>query len=85
MSERMTHIRPGSGWKRLSDVVYGHTSCIRVHICGLMTLPDGNTISANMWPESKEFRRCIRICGGSRRGAMVWALRKLADFLDAQD
>lgn len=77
----MKQMRPGKGWKRVGGAVYFHTSGLKVHVHGLVVLPDGRIIDGGLWPESREFLDCVRVCGGTRRGAMVWALRKLAETL----
>jgi len=67
-------MRPGPGWKHVTGPVWDHVSGVRLHMSGLVRLPDGNTVSANQCPQSKSADRAVRIAGSRRRGLMVWAL-----------
>lgn len=68
-------IRPGAGWRHLAGAVWEHKNGTRVHLLGLIRLPDMTWVSADKWPESKDAHRMIRINGGNRkRGLMAWAM-----------
>ena len=74
MIGQRVEMRPGSGWKLLSGAVFEHESGVRVHIAGLVKLPDGRYLHANKWPECREAEHMIRVNGGNRkRGLMAWA------------
>ena len=40
------------GWKHVGGAVYDHTSGTRVHVMGLCTLPNGESVNGMLWPES---------------------------------
>lgn len=68
-------IAPGPGWVRRSDTssVWDHSSGMRVHMMGMVRLPDGLIVWGNAWPESIAVLSCIDIVGGSRRrGLLLW-------------
>ena len=68
-------MRPGAGWRHLAGPVYEHKNGTRLHMLGLIKLPDGDFLYANKWPESKYAARFIRANGGNkRRGLMAWAM-----------
>ena len=70
-----SQIRPGGGWKHVAGPVWEHTGGARVHIAGLVKLPDGRYLHANKWPECRDAERLIRANGGNRkRGLMAWAI-----------
>lgn len=74
-------IRPGRGWSHVAGSVYEHTSGLRLHVGGLIRLPNGQCVSANEWPESRTVRWYVRANGGNRkRGLMAWARSKLSAF-----
>lgn len=65
--------RPGPGWRHIGGAVYEHSSGMRVHMLGVVLLPDRTTISANTWPNHRDAERMIKINGGNRRrGLMAW-------------
>jgi hypothetical protein len=67
-------LKPGNGWRHLAGPVWEHTNGSRVHVMGLVKLPDGSFLSANVYPQCNEAARLIRINGGNRkRGLMAWA------------
>jgi len=67
-------IRPGDGWKYLAGSVWEHTKGTRVHLMGLIRLPDMSFVSLDKYPECIEGHRLIKINGGNRkRGLMAWA------------
>ena len=71
----MLNIKPGHGWNHLGGSVYEHPSGTRIHLGGLVRLPDLSFISLNKWPEGNDGWRHISICGGNRkRGLMAWAV-----------
>lgn len=71
----MLNIKPGPGWDHLGGAVYEHASGTRIHVGGLVRLPDMSFVSLNKWPEGNEGWRNISICGGNRkRGLMAWAV-----------
>jgi len=80
--------KPGPGWTNLhppseeSGPVWEHTSGVRIHAAGLVLLPnDEAAFWANLWPESQEIDRAIRMCGGNRkRGMMCYALEKAREL-----
>lgn len=77
----MKDMRPGNGWNHLSGPVYEHVSGTRIHILGMVKLPNGEWKSANKYPENIDAHRLIRINGENRkRGIMAWAnqLNKVA-------
>ena len=68
-------VHPGAGWKHLGGPVWEHLNGTRVHLLGMVRLPDMSFLSANKWPASSEAKLFIRINGGNRkRGLMAWAL-----------
>lgn len=75
----MKALRPGRGWRHVAGAVWDHASGLRLHMLGLVRLPDGSHVSANEWPHSRDAQRAMRIAGGRRRGLMVWALWELTD------
>jgi hypothetical protein len=47
---------------------------MRLHMMGMVRLPDGLIVRGASWPESGAVDQCIRIAGGNRRrGMMIWA------------
>lgn len=72
-------IRPGRGWSHVAGSVWEHTdSALRLHVGGVIRLPDGQCVSANEWPESLTVRWYVRANGGNRkRGLMAWARSKV--------
>lgn len=74
----MTRCKPGPGWKWISGPVWEHASGMRLHLHGLVQLPNGEYLSANTLAEWQDVGRAVRIAGGNRRrGLMLWALEKL--------
>lgn len=70
--------RPGRGWRHVNGSVWDHDSGMRLHLLGLLKLPSGETVTADMWPEYLNVRNAVRIAGGSRkRGLMIWAMATL--------
>lgn len=68
-------IRPGNGWQHLAGPVYEHRNGSRVHMLGLVQLPNGEIINEHKYPECVDAARMIRINGGNRRrGLMAWAM-----------
>ena len=68
-------IRPGNGWKQLSGSVWEHSNGTRIHLIGMVKLPNGKWMSANIWTNSRDADMAIRINGGNRRrGLMAWAM-----------
>lgn len=68
-------MKPGRGWKHLSGPVWEHENGTRIHIGGLVRLPDRTYLSLNKHPEGSEGWRKITINGGNRkRGLMAWAV-----------
>ena len=66
--------KPGSGWSHIAGPVWENTDGCRIHLLGLIRLPDMTYMSANKISEGNEARRFIRINGGNRRrGLMAWA------------
>lgn len=64
---------------RLSASVWEHTSGARIHLGGLVRMPNGDHYHLNNWSQGTEIREMIRINGGSRkRGMMAWAVKGLA-------
>jgi hypothetical protein len=48
---------------------------MRLHMLGMLRLPNGEIRQANQWPTSQLADGCIRVAGGNRkRGLMIWAL-----------
>lgn len=75
----MQKIKPGPGWKLLGSAVFEHPNGTRVHLGGLIRLPDLSFVSLNKWPEGNEGWTHIAICGGNRkRGLMAWAVNLAA-------
>jgi len=71
-------MRPGPGWKHLNGPVWEHESGVRVHIGGLVRLPDMTIVTVNKWPERKEAGYYIKINGGNKkRGLMAWAMNMI--------
>lgn len=67
-------MRPGAGWRHIAGAVYEHTNGTRVHLLGMIRLPNGEWVSSNKWPESKDADRFVRMNGGNwKRGLMAWA------------
>jgi len=76
-SERVKRLvmRPGAGWRHLAGPVWEHTSGARIHLMGVIRLPDKTHLFLNNWRESELGRKLIRINGGNRkRGLMAWAM-----------
>ena len=71
-------MRPGNGWRHLAGTVYERNDGLRVHLGGLIRFPDGQYLSGNTWPESREMHLAIRINGNRKRGIMAWANSVLA-------
>ena len=68
-------MRPGSGWKNLKGPIWQHTSGTRVHVMGIVRLPDKTVVSVNESLNRIAANRMIRINGGNRkRGLMALAL-----------
>lgn len=76
MSARIIYPRrPGPGWKRLLPApVWEHSSGLRIHGFGLISLPGGLKIWANNHPYTREYENAVRQQGCRRRGLMVYAL-----------
>lgn len=54
--------------------VYERADGLRVHVGGLVRLPDGTTVSGHEWPESTRWVLACRCEPLSRRrAAMLWA------------
>ena len=71
-------MRPGTGWEHLAGPVWEHTTKTRIHLGGLIRLPDKTFFSLNRYPECMDGFKFIKINGGNRkRGLMAWA-RNLA-------
>ena len=69
--------RPGPGWQQntITKAVWDHDSGMRLHMLGMLRLPNGEIRQANQWPTSQLADGCIRVAGGNRkRGLMIWAL-----------
>lgn len=68
-------MRPGAGWKHVGGPVWEHTNKTRVHIGGLVRLPNMTFVSDSKWPGSRTAAQLIRINGQNRkRGLMAWAM-----------
>jgi hypothetical protein len=66
-------MRPGKGWKKLSNTVYEHISGGRIHVGGLLRFPKGDYLHMDHWPVTQDAYLFIRINGGNRkRGLMAW-------------
>ena len=67
-------VRPGPGWSHIAGVVWEHDNGTRIHLLGMARLPNGEWISSNKWPDSRDADFMIRANGGNRkRGLMAWA------------
>ena len=67
--------KPGPGWTYVGSSVWDHASGMRLHMLGMLRMPLGELVSANIWPESRGVWLATRLVGGSRkRGLMLWAL-----------
>jgi hypothetical protein len=69
--------RPGPGWRQntITKSIWDHESGMRLHMLGMLRLPNGEIRQANQWPTSQLADGCIRVAGGNRkRGLMIWAL-----------
>lgn len=53
----MLNIKPGPGWVHLGDAVYEHPSETRIHVGGLVRLPDMSFVSLN----GANNRRVLRV------------------------
>jgi len=72
------HYTPGAGWRYLAGAVWEHTSGARVHLMGMVRLPDMSFVSLNKYPECMEGYRLIKINGGNKkRGLMAWTVSLL--------
>lgn len=72
-------VRPGAGWKHMAGPVWEHTSGARIHLGGMIRLPDGTHLSLHNWRGSEAGRMLVRINGGNRkRGLMAWAANLVA-------
>lgn len=69
-------MRPGVGWKHLAGPVWEHTSGARIHMMGIIRLPDNKThLSLTDWQDGEMGRRLVRINGGNKkRGLMAWVM-----------
>ena len=77
MSNQSIVRRPGPGWRQNTNTkaVWDHDSGLRLHMLGMVRLPNGEIRQANQWPTSQLADGCIRVAGGNRkRGLMIWAL-----------
>jgi len=73
--------RPGKGWKILFGPVWEHSNGTRVHVSGLIRLPDMSFVHLNRFPEGREGWKYIKICGGNqKRGLMVWAMKLTENY-----
>jgi len=70
---------PGPGWKRLANAVFEHDSGARIHLSGLVRMPDKKTFfSLSRSPECRDGWKHQRVCGNNRkRGLMSWAVNML--------
>lgn len=67
-------VRPGAGWMHIAGAVYEYKNGMRVHLLGMIRLPNGDWVSASKWPECKDADRFVRMNGGNwKRGLMAWA------------
>ena len=65
--------KPGHGWHHLSGPVWEHVGGARIHLIGLIRLPDMSFITLNKYPECMDGYKMININGGNRkRGLMSW-------------
>lgn len=63
-------MRPGPGWKQLNASVWE-----RIHLLGMIRLPNMIWLSEFKFPESRDANKFIRANGGNRkRGLMAWAM-----------
>ena len=68
-------MRPGPGWSHLGGAVWEHHTGARIHVGGMIRLPDKTHLSLSNWRESQLGRRLVRINGGNqKRGLMAWAV-----------
>ena len=68
-------MRPGAGLKHLAGPVWEHVSGARIHMMGMIRLPDKTRLFLTNWRESELGRKLIRINGGNKkRGLMAWAV-----------
>jgi len=72
--------KPGPGWKQHASnaAVWDHVSGMRLHLSGLLRMPDAAIIDSNRWPTSYVKNGYIRVAGGNvKRGMMMWAMAML--------
>lgn len=68
-------LKPTSGWRQLSDIVWEHDNGTRVHCGGVVRLINGDHLFLDHWNESVLGRLLVRINGGNKkRGLMAWAM-----------
>jgi len=65
--------RPGDGWEHVMGPVWDHASGMRLHVKGLLRLPNGDLVDGTQWPQSKSVKLATRMTGCRRRGLMVWS------------
>ena len=69
------HMRPGPGWNHFDGPVWEHTSGSRIHLAGMIRLPNGTHLWLSNWHEGRLGRLLVQINGGNRkRGLMAWAM-----------
>lgn len=64
----------GSGWKKITNCIYDHTTGIRLHLSGMARLPNGKFIFINKSPEFEYFSKAEKITGNRKRALMIWSL-----------
>ena len=66
--------KPGNGWKKLNESVYEHHNGLRIHVLGLIRLPDLTYVECTKYPQYPEASRFIKINNNNRkRGLMAYA------------
>ena len=68
--------KPGKGWVYLGSSVWEHESGTRIHLNGLVRLPDKQSFFSLYDSRVNSFGHyCIEVNGGNkRRGLMTWAV-----------
>lgn len=66
--------KPGKGWRHIDGMVYEHASGVRIHLNGLVRLPNKDMHR----PDQEKLDLIIKINGGNKkRGLMAYSLTNI--------
>lgn len=75
---RRRRTTPGNGWRQIGPSVWERRGS-RVHMLGMLVLPDGSQYWAHCLAELPRWDRCLAQVGGNRRRATLSWAREIMD------